>query len=185
MADVTSKHVAILVENYFEESEFVKPKEALESAGALTTVVSTGEENLQAMKHDVEKGDTFMPDLTIEDVMFEDYDMLVVPGGVVNADKLRMNEKAREWVRYCMDNEIPLAVICHGPWLLVSADVVNGMKLTSYYTLQDDIRNAGGTWEDKELVIDGNLITSRNPHDLPAFCGAIIDTLAHTPALVY
>lgn len=185
MAEVTSKHVAILVENYFEESEFTKPKEALETAGALTTVVSTGEETLQAMRHDSEKGDTYMPDLTIEDVMFEDYDMLVIPGGVINADKLRMNDKAREWVQYCMDNDIPVAVICHAPWLLVSADVVHGMKLTSYHTLQDDIRNAGGDWIDKELVVDGNLLTSRNPHDLPVFCDAIVDKLAHTPALVH
>lgn len=182
MPDVTSKHVAILVDNYFEEVEFVKPKEALEEAGALTTVISTGEESLQGMRH-AELGNTFMPDLTIEDVDFEDYDMLLLPGGAINADNLRMNEKAREWVQYCIENAVPLAAICHAPWLLVSSDVVDGMKLTSFWTIQDDIRNAGGDWADKPLVIDANVITSRKPDDLPQFCDAIIDMLSRTPAL--
>jgi protease I len=180
MATITSKHAAILVDNYFEEVEFTKPKAALEEAGALTSVISTGEENLHAMNH-AELGNTFMPDLTIEDVNFEDYDMLVLPGGAINADNLRMDEKAREWVHYCIENSVPLAAICHAPWLLVSADVVDGMKLTSFYTIQDDIRNAGGDWVDKELVIDGNVITSRKPDDLPVFCDAIVDTLSRSP----
>jgi protease I len=132
------------------------------------------------MNH-AELGNTYMPDLTIEDVNFEDYDMLVLPGGAINADSLRMNEKARQWVHYCLEHNIPLAAICHAPWLLVSADAVDGMKLTSYFTIQDDIRNAGGDWVDKELVIDNNVITSRSPDDLPAFCAAIIDVLARKP----
>lgn len=180
MADITSKHAAILVDNYFEEVEFTKPKEALETAGALTTVISTGEEALHGMNH-AKLGNPFMPDLTIEDVSFEDYDMLVLPGGAINADALRMSDKAREWVHYCLDHQVPLAAICHAPWLLVSADVVDGMKLTSFWTIQDDIRNAGGDWVDKELVIDGNVITSRGPKDLPVFCDAIVDTLSRTP----
>ncbi len=181
MADITAKHVALLVDNHFEQVEFTKPKEALEEAGALTTVITTSNsDTLHGMEHAKISG-TFMPDLHIEDVHFEDYDMLVIPGGVINADKLRMNEAARDWVRYCIENRIPLAVICHGPWLLVSADVVDGMRLTSYYTLQDDIRNAGGDWVDKELVVDGTVITSRKPDDLPAFCNAAIDILSKAP----
>ena len=179
MSDITSKQAAILVDNYFEEVEFTEPKDALEHAGALTTVVSTGEETLQGMHH-AEFGNTFMPDILIDDVDFEDYDMLVLPGGTINADNLRMNEKARQWVHYCIENSVPLAVICHAPWLLVSSDVVDGMKLTSFHTIQDDIRNAGGDWVDREVVIDNNVITSRNPHDLPAFCQAIVDMLSRT-----
>lgn len=180
MADITSKHAAILVHDYFEQIEFTQPKEALEQAGASTTVITTADtDTLHGMNH-TELGEIFMPDLYIEDADFEDYDMLVVPGGVFNADLLRMNEIAREWVQFCIENNIPLAVICHGPWLLVSADVVDGMRLTSYYTLQDDIRNAGGDWVDRELMKDGNVITSRQPDDLPAFCDAIVDTLSKT-----
>lgn len=181
MADIASKHVALLVDDYFEQVEFTKPKEALEEAGALTTVITTNKsDTLHGMKH-AKIGDTFMPDLHIDEVDFEDYDMLVIPGGVFNADNLRMNEIAREWVEYMVENDMPLGVICHGPWLLVSANVVDGMRLTSYHTLQDDIRNAGGDWVDKELVIDGNVITSRKPDDLPAFCGALVDMLSKTP----
>jgi len=182
MADITAKHVAILVDNYFEEVEFTKPKQALEEAGAITTVVSTGEESLQGMNH-AELGNVFMPDLTIEDVQFDDYDMLVLPGGAINSDALRMDQKAREWVQYCIENEVPLAAICHAPWLLVSSDVVDGMKLTSFWTIQDDIRNAGGDWVDKPLVVDANVITSRKPDDLPQFCEAAIDMLKRTPVL--
>jgi protease I len=180
MADFSSKHVALLVDNYFEEVEFTKPKEALEEAGAQVTVISTGEESLQGMNH-AELGNTFMPDLTIEDAQFDDYDMLVLPGGAINADNLRMDQKAREWAQYCIENEVPLAAICHAPWLLASSDVVDGMKLTSFWTIQDDMRNAGADWVDKELVIDNNVITSRKPDDLPAFCEALIEMLESTP----
>ncbi len=181
MADIASKHVAILVDDYFEQVEFTKPKEAIEQAGALTTIITTKDsDTLHGMNH-AEIGDSFMPDLHIEDTDFEDYDMLVLPGGVFNADQLRMNETAREWTRYCVENNIPLAAICHAPWLLVSADLVDGLRLTSYYTLQDDIRNAGGDWIDRELVVDGNVITSRKPDDLPVFCDAITHTLSSDP----
>lgn len=183
MADITAKNVAILVDNYFEEVEFTSPKEALEQAGAIVTVVSTGEESLQGMNH-AELANIFMPDLTIADVVFEDYDMLVLPGGAINADSLRMNEKAREWVQYCIENSVPLAAICHAPWLLASADVVDGMQLTSYFTIQDDLRNAGADWVDKKVVIDGHVITSRKPDDLPAFNEAIIKMLSRSPVSI-
>jgi protease I len=184
MADLTSKHVAILIDNYFEEVEFTKPKETLEDAGALTTVVSTGSDTLQGMNH-ADKGQTFMPDAQLEDVTFDDYDMLVLPGGALNADMLRMNTKAREWVQHCVENNMPLAAICHAPWLLASADIIDGMQLTSFFTIQDDLRNAGADWVDKEVVIDGGLITSRNPDDLPAFCQAILDILKRSPVNAY
>ena len=183
MSDITNKHVAILVDNYFEEVEFVQPKEALEAAGAQITVISTGEESLQGMNH-AELGNIFMPDLVIEDVNFEDYDMLLLPGGAINADSLRMNEKAREWVQYCIENAVPIAAICHAPWLLASADVVDGMQLTSYFTIQDDMINAGADWVDKQTVIDGNVLTSRNPDDIPAFNEAMLKMLTRTPTVI-
>jgi protease I len=176
MADMAHHHVAILVDNYFEQSEFTEPKEALEQAGAQVVVVSIGADSLHGMNH-AEMGDEFMPDLTIDEVEFDEYDLLVLPGGTINADNLRMNEKAREWVQYFMDKDKPIAAICHAPWLLISSGVIDGLKMTSYHTLQDDIANAGGNWVDAELVIDGNIITSRNPKDLPAFCDALIEAL--------
>lgn len=176
MADMTSRRVAILVDNYFEQVEFTEPKEALEQAGAQVSVVSTGAETLHGMHH-AELADDFMPDELIDEADFDEYDMLVLPGGTINADNLRMSQRARDWVHHCIENGKPIAAICHAPWLLVSAGVVDGVKLTSYPTLQDDIRNAHGDWVDAELVVDGNMITSRNPDDLPAFCTAIIEAL--------
>jgi protease I len=184
MADLATKHVAILVHDHFEQSEFVEPKEALEQAGAQVSVVSTGAETLHGMEH-AEISDEFMPDMTIDEVDFDEFDLLVLPGGVINADKLRMDNKARDWVHYLVDHNKPIAAICHAPWLLVSAGVLDGVKLTSYYTLQDDIRNAHGNWVDAELVIDGNIITSRGPQDLPAFCDALIESLEREPAHSY
>lgn len=181
MTDITDTHVAILVDNYFEQLEFTEPKDTLENAGADVTVISTGADVLHGM-HGAEIGDDFVPDIVLAEAEFEDYDMLILPGGVINADKLRMNTKARDWVHYCIDNEIPLAAICHAPWLLVSAGVCDGMRLTSYFTLQDDVWNAHGTWIDSQLVVDGPVITSRTPDDLPVFCGALIDALEHLPA---
>lgn len=180
MTDITTMHVAILVDNYFEQSEFTEPKEALEQAGAQVVVVSTGADTLHGMNH-AEIADEFMPDLTIDEVDFEDYDMLVLPGGTINGDNLRVNEKARDWVHAFIDEAKPIAAICHAPWLLVSAGVLDGIKLTSYHTIQDDIRNAHGNWVDAELVVDGNIITSRSPKDLPAFCAALIDALEQEP----
>ena len=169
--------VAILVDNYFEEAEFVEPKKAIEAAGMQAVVVSPQEGQLTALQH-MERGGSYKVDVQLKDVDINGYAALVIPGGVVNADKLRMEEKAREWVRTFLEHGKPVAVICHGPWLLVSAGVVKGRQLTSYYTLQDDIRNAGGEWIDETVVTDGSLITSRNPDDLPAFNKALLDALA-------
>lgn len=181
MGELDDTHVAILVDNYFEQTELTEAKETLEHEGAEVSIISTGADVLHGM-HGSELADEFSPDDVIAAIDFEDYDMLILPGGVINSDKLRMNVKAREWVHYCMDNAVPLAAISHAPWLLISAGVVEGMRLTSYYTLQDDVRNAHGTWMDSQLVVDGSIITSRTPDDLPVFCGALVEALEKSHA---
>lgn len=180
MHDITDRRVAILVYDLFEQAEFEEPLNSLRDSGAQVTVISAGKKKLQAMNH-ADKGDKFQADLLISEAGSEDYDALVLPGGALNADKLRMDEAARQWVIDFIDSERPLAVICHAPWLLVSADVVEGRRLTSYYTLQDDIRNAGGEWVDLPVVTDDNLITSRKPDDLPEFTDALMEMLTHNP----
>lgn len=170
---VEGKKIAILVDNYFEQAEYEQPLEQLKEAGADVTTVTTKEMHPHGMQHDSKIGDEFSADMLLDDIDFDDYDALVLPGGVVNADKLRMNEKAREWVVRFSDEGKLVAAICHAPWLLVSARVAKGQELTSYFTLQDDIRNAGATWTDEEVVKSDNFITSRNPDDIPAFVGAI------------
>lgn len=175
--DINGKHVAILVDNFFEQPELDEPLSSLRNAGAEVTVISTGAKEITGMHH-ADKGDNFPVDLVLDQASSDDYDALVLPGGAINADALRMNEGARRWVQDFLESNRPLAVICHAPWVLVSADCIEGRRLTSYYTIQDDIRNAGGEWVDLPVVIDGNLITSRNPDDLPQFCDAIIKALA-------
>lgn len=170
------KRVAILVHDFFEQAEFEGPLKALKDAGADVTVISAAHKNLTAMKHN-KPGDSFKADLLLRDAKAVDYDALVLPGGVVNSDKLRMDEKAQAWVVEFLDDNKAIAAICHAPWLLVSADAVEGRRLTSYYTLEDDIKNAGGEWSDFPVIVDGNLITSRKPDDLPRFCGAILEAI--------
>jgi protease I len=174
---IGDKKVAILVHNYFEQAEFEEPLRALKDAGVAVTVVSASERRLRGLHH-VDKGDEFQADLLLADADPQNYDALVLPGGAINADSLRMVEAARQWVNDFLASGRPLAVICHAPWVLVSAGVAKGRRLTSYYTIQDDIRNAGGEWVDQSVVIDNNLITSRRPDDLPAFTGAIVDRLS-------
>jgi protease I len=174
-------NVAILVHNYFEQSEFEDPINELTEAGFDITIVSSDKLELTAMQH-VEQGSKFTADLLLEDAEPDQYDILVLPGGVINADSLRMQEKARTWVLDYLEQGKLVAAICHAPWLLVSADVLEGRRLTSYYTLQDDIRNAGGEWADSAVVIDDNLITSRSPDDLPAFNKAISNWMSKQPA---
>jgi protease I len=171
--DITGKTVAILVDNYFEQAEFEEPIEALRDAGAEVTVVAVKDKKLQGLNH-IDKGDFFAADLLLEEASEEDYDALVLPGGAINADSLRMVEAAQIWVRDFLEEDKPVAVICHAPWVLVSADLLDGRRLTSFETIQDDIQNAGGDWVDEPVVIDGYLITSRKPDDLPAFSEALI-----------
>lgn len=175
--DLSHRKVAIVTHNYFEQAELEQPLQALKDAAAEVHILSaTDEEELQALNH-VDKGDTFQADKLLKDAATDDYDALVLPGGAVNADNLRMSETAREWVRTFMEKGKPLAVICHAPWVLVSSGVAANKKLTSFFTIQDDMKNAGAQWSDEEVVIDGNLITSRDPDDLPAFCSALIGAL--------
>lgn len=160
--------VAIVATNDFEEAEMIEPRKALEAEGATITVIAPKAGKIQAMKHD-EKTKSVDVDITLEKANPNDYDAVLLPGGALNADHLRMEEKAREFVRSFDRAGKPIAVICHAPWLLVSAGLVKGRTLASYYTIQDDIRNAGGEWQDEEVVRDRNWVSSRRPSDIPAF----------------
>jgi len=180
MADLHGKKVAIIVNNYFEEAELAQPKAALEQAGAQVDIIAPEGDEVQGMKHDTDKSKTFKVDHHFDEVNLSDYDAMVIPGGTVNADKLRTVPEALTAIKTFMASNKPLAVICHGPWTLISAGIARGKRLTSFFTLKDDMRNAGADWVDEEVVIDGNLITSRNPDDLPAFNNALISMLATT-----
>lgn len=177
MTDLSGKTVAIIVSDFVEEPELLEPRDRLREAGATVRVYSTSGEPVQAVQGDTEPTQKVEVDGTLDDVDPTAIDALVVPGGTVNADRLRIDEKAQDLVRAVQERKAPLAVICHGPWLLVSSGVARGRRLTSFETLADDVRNAGGTWIDEEVVVDGNLITSRNPDDIPAFLKAIEDAL--------
>ncbi|GAB7126658.1 protease PfpI [Silvimonas sp. JCM 19000] len=169
--------VAILVADLFEQAELAEPRKALEAAGAQTVVVSPKSGEVHGLNH-VEPGDTFKVDLSLSDANAADFDALLLPGGVVNADALRTDPKAQEFARQIDRNGKPIAVICHGGWLLVSAGLASGHTLTSWPSLQDDIKNAGGTWVDREVVEDGNWISSRKPDDIPAFNRVLLERLA-------
>ncbi len=179
MKNLAGKKVAVLVDNYFEEDEFTGPIDALQEAGANVEVIAAEPEDgqVQALRH-VDKSRKYSIDKTLDEANVEDYDALVLPGGAINADQLLMQSKALEWVRSVSESGKPLAVICHAPWVLVSAGLAKGRKLTSYFTIQDDMRDAGAEWVDQEVVIDGNIISSRNPDDVPAFSNALIQMLA-------
>jgi protease I len=175
---LTGKRVAVLATNGVEQAELVEPRRAVEEAGATTELLSLDTEDIQAYHHDTEPGDTFEPDKAVAKAAYTDYDALILPGGVGNPDHLRMDEHAVAFVRDFVSSGRPVGVICHGPWTLVEADVVRGRTLTSYPSVRTDIRNAGGTVVDEEVVVDGNLVSSRNPRDLPAFCAALVTRFA-------
>jgi protease I len=180
MADLTDLRVAALVTDGFEEPELVEPMRALQRAGARVDVVSPKPGTVQAFRHH-DKGITVPVDRLLHDAGPDDYDALLLPGGALNADALRALPAAQEFVRHFQDAGKPLAVICHAPWLLVSAGLVGGRRLTSYHTIRDDIRNAGGRWVDQEVVADDNWVTSRQPSDIPAFNKAMLDLFARAP----
>jgi len=171
------KRVAILATDGFEQSELMEPRKALEEAGAKTTVVSPKSGQIKAWK-DNEWGAKVNVDVTLDEAKADQFDALLLPGGVMNPDKLRMDRRAVQFARAFFDAGKPVAAICHGPWTLVEADVVKGRKLTSWPSLKTDIRNAGGTWVDSEVVNDKGLVTSRKPADIPAFNRKMIEEFA-------
>jgi protease I len=173
--------VAILAARGVEQAELVQPRDAVTEAGAVTELVSLEPGTIQATNHDIEPADQFDVDRVVSQVSVDDYDALILPGGAVNPDTLRQDSAAVAFVREFVESGKPVGVICRGPWTLVEADVVRGRTLTSYPSIRTDIRNAGGTVVDEEVVIDGNLISSRNPGDLPAFCRALVAQFASTP----
>lgn len=181
MHDLTGRHIAIIASDHVEEAEIVGPRDRLREAGATVTVHSRDGEPIQAVEGDVKPTSMIEVDGDFDAIDVDDLAALVVPGGTVNADHLRVDEKAQTLVRKASGAGTPLAVICHGPWLLVSAGLVEGRRLTSWPSLETDIRNAGGDWVDAEVVVDRGLITSRNPDDVPAFVDAIAQAAAAVP----
>lgn len=175
--ELHGKRVAILFTDGVEESELMEPLHTLQEAGAQIDLLSIHDGQVQAVVHG-EKGQTVAVDRTVDEASPIDYEGLVLPGGVSNPDKLRMNERAVEFVRQSFLTGVPIAVICHGPWTMVEADVVRGLTITSYPSVRTDIRNAGGHWVDREVVVDRAVVSSRNPSDLPAFCTQMIRQFA-------
>ena len=175
MADkLQGKRVAFLATDMVEQVELTEPWKAVEQAGGTPELISLEEGEIQGFNH-YDKGDTFRVDKTVEEASASDYDALVLPGGVGNPDTLRGDENAVAFVREFFEQAKPVGAICHGPWMLVEAGVVRGRKVTSWPTLQTDIRNAGGEWVDEEVVVDQGLVTSRKPDDLPAFNDKIVE----------
>jgi len=175
--ELSGKKVAILVANGFEQVELTEPKRALEEAGAAAPIVSPESGKVKGWKH-TEWGDEFPVDVPLQDAKADDYDALVLPGGVMNPDTLRRNEWALQFVRAFYESGKPIAAICHGPWTLIDAEVVEGRTMTSYPSIQTDLKNAGAKWVDKEVVVDNGLVTSRSPDDLPAFNRKMIEEIA-------
>ena len=169
--------VAILVNDDFEQAEMTEPRKALDAAGATTVLISSKAGQVTGMNHDT-KADSFKVDMTLDQANPNDFDAVLLPGGALNADSMRMNPKAQNFVKQIDRSGKPIAVICHAPWLLVSAGCVKGRTMTSYATIQDDIRNASATWVDKEMVRDRNWVSSRSPKDLPAFNPAMVALFA-------
>src|SRR5205085_8525385 len=165
---LSGKKVAILAADGFEEVELTQPRKALDDAGAQTSVVSIKSGKIQGMNH-ADKGEKVAVDLTLDDAKPQDFDALMIPGGLMNPDTLRSTPEALEFTRHFFEEGKPVAAICHGPWVLIDAGVVRGRTLTSWPAIQTDVKNAGGNWVDKEVVVDNGLVTSRKPDDIPAF----------------
>ena len=177
MQELNGKRIAILVEDGVEQIELTSPKEALEEAGAITHIISPKSDTVKGWDR-TDWGQEFPVDVAIEQANPNEYDALLLPGGVMNPDKLRKSKPAVQFVRSFFEQQKPVAAICHGPWMLVEADVVKGRTVTSYPSLQTDLKNAGAKWVDQEVVVDDGLTTSRNPGDLEAFNAKLIEEAA-------
>ena len=177
MPALDGKRVAILVAEGFEQAEMVEPRQALNKAGAETSLVSPAKDEVQGWKH-FDKADRFEVDVPVEEAKAEEFDALLLPGGVANPDQLRGNRKAVQFVKDFVDAGKPIAVICHGPWTLIEAGAVKGRRMTSWPTLRTDLQNAGATWIDEEVVVDRGLVSSRKPDDIPAFNRRMIEAFA-------
>lgn len=175
--ELQGKKVAILLADGFEQVEMTAPRDALEGAGARTELVSPVKGKVQGFHHD-KKGDAFTVGMALTDADPGAYDALLLPGGVMNPDTLRMNPTAVQFVKAFVDSGKPIAAICHGPWTLIEAGAINGRTVTSWPSLQTDLRNAGGKWVDREVVVDRGVITSRNPDDIPAFNDKMLEEFA-------
>ena len=176
------RRIAILAADGVERVELEVPREEVQRAGAETEVLSLHPGRIQARNHDLDDAGTFAVDRPVSEASVDDYDALLLPGGTVNPDKLRVDDDAVAFVRDFVGSGKPVATICHGPWTLVEAGVVQGRRLTSFPSIRTDLRNAGADVADEEVVIDGNLISSRSPDDLPAFCRTIVEEFAKAPA---
>jgi protease I len=177
-SELNGKRIAFLVaQEGVEQVELTDPWQAVKEAGAKPDLVAPEEGSVQAFNH-LDKGSTFAVDVTLEDVRPQDYDAVVLPGGVANPDELRLDERAVRFLQEFAGEGKPIGVICHGPWTLVEADLVRGRTITSWPSLKTDIRNAGGHWVDEEVVVEPGLISSRKPDDLPAFCARIVEEFA-------
>ncbi len=177
MPALNGKRVAILVAEGFEQVEMTGPRQALQEAGADTQIVSPAKGEVQGWKH-FDKADRFKVDVPLDAANADEFDALLLPGGVANPDQLRMNPKAVQFVKRFFDAGKPVGVICHGPWTLIEAGVVKGCTMTSWPSLKTDLQNAGAKWVDQEVVVDNGLVSSRNPKDIPAFNRKIVEEFA-------
>ena len=175
--ELRNKRVAVLVDHGFEQSELTEPKKALEAAGATAHIVSPQSGKVKGWQH-TNWGDELPVDRKLDEAKPDEYDALLLPGGVMNPDKLRMNPQAIQFVKHFVDTNKPIAAICHGPWPLIETGIVRGRKMTSWPSLQTDLKNAGAQWVDQEVVVDNGLVTSRKPDDIPAFNRKMIEEFA-------
>jgi protease I len=183
MPPLSNMQVAVLATDGFEEQELTEPVKALKEAGAAVDIISTQSGQIQAFRHH-DKSIMVDVDRTLSDAQPDTYDAVLLPGGALNADTLRVDPQVQSFLQKMQADNKPFAVICHAPWELISAGLVEGRTLTSYYTIQDDIDNAKGQWVDQEVVIDGNWVTSRSPQDLPAFNREMVNLFSHVaPAI--
>lgn len=181
MANLNNIRVAVLATDGFEQGELTEPVKALKDAGARVDVVSLKGGQIQGFQHH-DKGDMVPVDRTLDEASAKEYDAVMLPGGALNADMMRSEPKVLSFLKEAEAAGKPIAMICHAPWELISAGIVKGKKLTSYYTIQVDLKNAGAEWVDQEVVVDGNLVSSRQPDDLPAFNREMIALFSKVPA---